>query len=762
MNKKLLLLPLSLLILSSCTNVNNNDKEILDYDDTKQDSDDQFDFEGNYVAPELKIDGIKDDPQWKNASETITFGSTNDAKVNLYKGEKALFAFFEVKDIDIETVGNNNGDDVTHGDSVEIYFDFKNDATPKPAKDDIQINIGAHGKTRIFVGGGGQWGSWNGLLDYAIKLDGTINDNTDIDVGYNIELMIPYAQIGIDKTSLFGVSLGHVARGRDSTSTTLLYTWGGLTFDGSFIDPQSPASYIVLYNNKFYSRNNLPMEEIKFKGKIVNQNNIALSNIKIKLNEVEIITSNSGSFEANKIDPNEPLTLLVEENGYKTYTKTFSPVELKTAINLTYNFDFVLIDENISEKVTLQGIVKNPSVGNVSSAEVSVNELSTLTNNDGQFTLEIEVDNNIILNTSKDNFKTSSISLDAISLLNKEIYDLETIAIYSPSSTFTFGGSRGIPSVKGEIYRGFKGINFTFTSSSALINGDHVELFIDTGISFTGRDSSDYRIDFNSDNGVSIVNFGNGSNNVASKSGITNNSYLKGTTYYMDTFIPYEFLNVDVNDLIGISAGVYSAGLRDWDGWNFAGDGFADYVAPELSNQYARIGLDNGLYRAKDNLTFATKVYGVVYADDKPLNSATVNGFNVNEDGSYALWLVNNKDTTLAIRSNGYLPIDKLVSAKELNGAPLELNFNLVLSLATISGTINVDGVTVYLEADEEISVISANGQYEISIPTDANAYLIFVKKGYETLKKGFGKASLIQSAATNKDIIFNVNLAKL
>ena len=253
MNKKKLLLLSLLPLIVSCSNpgddnknTNGNKDGIVDYNPDKTPSGDAFDFGGNYTPPELKIDGVDDDVQYQNASPELTFGSQNQAKVRLYRGEEALFCFFKVKDIDLQTIGNNNGDDVTKGDSVEIYFDFKNDGASKPQSDDIQINIGAHGKTRIFVGSSGTWGNWNGLLDYEVKLDGTLNNNKDVDNGYQIELMIPYSQVGIDKNSTFGIALGCVARGKDSTHATLPYTWGGLTYEGNFIDPQIPAMYVNL------------------------------------------------------------------------------------------------------------------------------------------------------------------------------------------------------------------------------------------------------------------------------------------------------------------------------------------------------------------------------------------------------------------------------------------------------------------------------------------------------------------------------------
>ena len=158
--------PILLLTLTACggnntsssNNNGNNEDVIINYDGSKDASGDQFDFPGNYTPPELTIDGLRNEEEWNNGSEIITFGSLNQCSAQLYRGEKSLFCFFEVVDSDIQTVGNNNGDDVTKGDSIEIYFDFKDDAANKPQNDDIQINIGAHCKTRIFVGSNGEWG----------------------------------------------------------------------------------------------------------------------------------------------------------------------------------------------------------------------------------------------------------------------------------------------------------------------------------------------------------------------------------------------------------------------------------------------------------------------------------------------------------------------------------------------------------------------------------------------------------------------------
>ena len=117
-------LPLLSLFLCACNSVV-SPNQVIDYNPNKSETNDQFDFPGNYTPPELTIDGFKNEEQWSSSSQVLSFGSQNQCSMVLYRGERALFCFFDVKDKDIQTVGNNNGDDVTQGDSVEVYFDFK-------------------------------------------------------------------------------------------------------------------------------------------------------------------------------------------------------------------------------------------------------------------------------------------------------------------------------------------------------------------------------------------------------------------------------------------------------------------------------------------------------------------------------------------------------------------------------------------------------------------------------------------------------------
>ncbi|TAH56589.1 MAG: hypothetical protein EWM49_05340 [Bacillota bacterium] len=225
-----------------------------------------FDVPGNFEAPELNIDGVMDEAEWNSpewSSPTVTIGrkDTNSASLKFYRGEKALFAFFTVLDNNLLTDGFANGDPVNRSDSVELYLDTQNDGVNNKGND-IQINIGVHGRTRILTGSDNVWGTWNGLVNFEVTVNGTINDESDTDVGFNVEIMVPYSAINMERDDVIGFSLGAPDRylsGGNTIGTN--YDWFGWFVDGTFIDPQQAAGYMVLTNNQIMTReqyNNLP------------------------------------------------------------------------------------------------------------------------------------------------------------------------------------------------------------------------------------------------------------------------------------------------------------------------------------------------------------------------------------------------------------------------------------------------------------------------------------------------------------------------
>lgn len=218
-----------------------------------------FDIDGNFETPELTIDGVMDEPEWNDPNYsspavTIPRHGSNSATIKFYRGQKALFVFFDVIDNNLLTDGDANGDPVNRSDSVELYLDVDNDGINNQG-DDIQVNIGVHGRTRILTGSDNVWGTWNGLVSFEISVNGTINNSSDIDVGFGIEIMLPYSAMNMTRDDPIGFSLGAPDRylaGGNIIGTN--FDWFGWFVGETFIDPQQARAYMVLTNNQIMTR----------------------------------------------------------------------------------------------------------------------------------------------------------------------------------------------------------------------------------------------------------------------------------------------------------------------------------------------------------------------------------------------------------------------------------------------------------------------------------------------------------------------------
>ena len=82
-------------LAAGCAQTGQPGDKYEDYNAEKQPGDDSFDFDGNYVSPELTIDGIGTEEAWTKASVLASFGvGGNAATVKAYRGESALFFLF--------------------------------------------------------------------------------------------------------------------------------------------------------------------------------------------------------------------------------------------------------------------------------------------------------------------------------------------------------------------------------------------------------------------------------------------------------------------------------------------------------------------------------------------------------------------------------------------------------------------------------------------------------------------------------------------
>ena len=131
MKKNLLLISSLFLLttcgLSSCGNNNENNQGGGNELDNLLDKHNPFDYQGNFEAPELAVDGIKDEAYDLYGSEPlyINKGSDNEMKATFYRGNSGLYVFFEVKDKNLLTDGNNAGDDVMTTSNLILEFTTK-------------------------------------------------------------------------------------------------------------------------------------------------------------------------------------------------------------------------------------------------------------------------------------------------------------------------------------------------------------------------------------------------------------------------------------------------------------------------------------------------------------------------------------------------------------------------------------------------------------------------------------------------------------
>ena len=152
----------------------------------------------------LRIDGLLDEPAWKNAPPVSAFeftwwndgdGSKQPTEAKLLWDENYLYASFRCTDTDIQATRTKRDSQVYRDDCVELFA--------SPIVDDptryFNLEINALG-TRLdkFRPHGVRLDNpWNpdGIL-IATSHNGTLNDDSDVDKSWTVELAFPYSALG--------------------------------------------------------------------------------------------------------------------------------------------------------------------------------------------------------------------------------------------------------------------------------------------------------------------------------------------------------------------------------------------------------------------------------------------------------------------------------------------------------------------------------------------------------------------------------------
>ena len=745
-----------------------------DYDSNKQPGGDSFDYDGNYSAPELTIDGKGDDAQWQAITEPLlTYGrkvddgngGTVDAvTVKAYRGEKALFFLFDVKDTTLLTYGVTNDDAVTRGDSIEFYIDTKADGGRNPQSDDFQINLGIHGKTRIMQGSGSNWGSWNGLIDYEVSLNGTLNNSEEAtDTGYSVEVMIQYKDIMIEKEDTIGLAFGQVDKVRSedapSGSETGPWNWYGWTVNGTLVDPQKPNMY-VLYDKdgNLVSRDDIAVPPADMAGAVKDKagNPVAGATVTTTIGgeEKTATTDESGYFVFEDVDPENNYTVVITKAGYITLTETYTRAELRAANGTIVLKDFTFVATANLTYTTLTGTVKNIVNGAVGGATVTLKgtTMATIAGADGAFSLANIPANNgaITFVVSKEGYADSETTVEQAVLMENATTALGDVNLSLPAGeSGVFGMKSGLfANNNAFITRTLTGVEFYFEGTNNF-NG-WIELFIDTKASTAERNSTNTQYRLHANGNIEVINdFGNG--DFTAKGIVWNINHVEGAGYTAKAFIPYTTLKISPLEPFGISLG-QNNGQNDWDGWNrgdMLGANGEAFVKPEMPTDYIRIGAMNNLYSADHNNAIIT-FGGTVKVGETALAGVTVkiDGVTVATTDANGAWsntsVLGTNDYTVTYEKAGYVTkTTKITNASLAGKAAWNETAVLEITKVTLNGKVTgadnagIENVTVTVTGDgvSLTTTTNADGSYTVEgITVFANVTVTFTKTDYVTV----------------------------
>ncbi|MEM7108669.1 MAG: sugar-binding protein [Bacteroidota bacterium] len=123
--------------------------------------------------------------------------------------DKYLYLLFEVQDKHL----NASQTDHDHAklyldDMVEFLIDPDKDATALWLPDDLIYHINILGTVKDDRGTleGDRNVAWNGSAHHALGIRGTVNDDSDLDEGYRLEVAVPWEEIGRVPTE--GLTMG--------------------------------------------------------------------------------------------------------------------------------------------------------------------------------------------------------------------------------------------------------------------------------------------------------------------------------------------------------------------------------------------------------------------------------------------------------------------------------------------------------------------------------------------------------------------------
>lgn len=196
--------------------------------------DNPFLEETGYAKSEVALDGVLDEKQWEGLKE-VSYNEKTTTTVKGFYGENGIYIGAKVEDTDLWATSSN----VYDNSSFELYLDKSGKGGTAPNNNHLQLFVDINEQSLARDGNGGLWIDTDLIKSYAVKVDGTVDDDVE-DKGYTVEMFIPYSQLGGESEINYGIAFGTVGckdGQRDS--------WCGI----SGVDVHNPDTYYIFYRD---------------------------------------------------------------------------------------------------------------------------------------------------------------------------------------------------------------------------------------------------------------------------------------------------------------------------------------------------------------------------------------------------------------------------------------------------------------------------------------------------------------------------------
>ena len=395
------------IFLSSCNKKDEGTKINYDlYSPVLNTQNNPFDFESNAFVSDIAIDGVMDEERWTE-DDVITLGSFDDTDIEnneygaivndptsysstkravtkMFRGNVGFHFGFTVLDTDLAYKALNDGDDAIWSDNILINLDTEIDGSTIPMSDDYYIMVTAWNNNcfRRGANAAGMWGAWSGVVDYQSK----IIYEDDKEIGFVVEMVIPYKELGLTKDSPVGIALRSCDR-NSSTNTVVEDVW---YIKEQTPDFNTPNTYIIWgADDNLYSYYEYKMPNVSIEGTIVDYiTNEPLEGVHI----LDTITSSDGSFTLNDIDSNNDLIidpigdLLISKQAY-----TVSKDIMRKANGGIVHVNIKLVTSSNKLTKTIRGNIT--TLSNINDLKIKIGDIEAKINNDYTYEIECPFDN---------------------------------------------------------------------------------------------------------------------------------------------------------------------------------------------------------------------------------------------------------------------------------------------------------------------------------------------------------------------------------